>query len=136
MSKVTVSKSFSAEPDAVWSIIGKPGSIADWHPAIQQSSLENTRRVCTLADGGKVFETILEHSDQSLSYRYRIDESPLPIQGYVSSLYVAKDGPGSTVTWDSEFQVVDAPAADVEGAIRGLYQAGLEHLQEMLETSR
>lgn len=34
--------------------------------------------------------------------------------------------------WEAEFEVVGAPAAEVEGAIRGLYQAGLDNLHQIL----
>jgi hypothetical protein len=133
MTNVSVSYVYPVNPDRAWEVVGKPGGLAGWHPAIASSPSDGKTRKCTLADGGEVVETILEHDDIRRAYRYAIDSSPLPIRDYVSTMSVVADGAGCKVTWASEFEVVDAPVADIEAAIRGLYEAGLTNLRAVLD---
>lgn len=134
MSKVSVSQVFATEPAQLWGIVGDPGGFASWHPAVAQSPLsEGGRvRVCSLADGAEIHEEITEHSDAQLAYTYRIVESPLPIAGYTSTIRVTGEEGGARLTWESDFDVVGAPPAEVEGMIRGLYEAGLGSLASQL----
>jgi len=133
MSNVSVSFVYPVSPDRAWEIVGPPAALADWHPAIAASPTEGTTRKCTLANGGEVLETILEHDDARRAYRYAIDEGPLPIRGYVSTVKVDADSAGCKVTWQSEFEVLEGPEADVEAALRGLYESGLTNLRTILD---
>jgi hypothetical protein len=133
MSNVSVSFVYPVNPDRAWELVGKPAGLADWHPAITSSPSDGKTRTCTLADGGEVVETILEHDDAKRAYRYAIESSPLPIRNYVSTMTVVPDAAGCKVTWASDFEVVEAPAADIEAAIRGLYDAGLSNLRTILD---
>jgi len=135
MSNVSVSFVYPVNPARAWTLVGSPERLADWHPAITESPSDGKTRTCTLADGGRVVETILEHNDASRSYRYAIESSPLPIRDYVSTLRVTADGAGCKVTWESDFEVVGAPPSEIEGAIRGLYEAGLSHLRGILDAA-
>ena len=134
MSKISVSRTYKVTPGQAWSLIGNPASIASWHPAIAESLSDGDTRTCVLADGGVLKESILLHDDAERVYRYRIDESPLPVSDYVSSVRVAEHDGGCMVTWESDFEVVGAPVSDIEGLIRGLYQAGLENLDASLSS--
>ena len=58
MHSVTVTTHLSASPDQVWSTIGDPGTISAWHPAIAESSLDGTSRVCSLANGARIDEQV------------------------------------------------------------------------------
>ena len=134
MSNITVSRTYGVSPEQVWSVIGDPASIASWHPAIAESPTSGSQRTCILADGGVVKESILARDDAQRLYRYQIDESPLPVVGYVSSVQVSERDGGCTVTWEANFEVVGAPVAEVEAMIQGLYQAGLENLDASLSS--
>ena len=83
-------------------------------------------RTCVLADGATINEEITSHDDAARRYTYRITGGPLPVENYVCTLSVAESASGSAVTWESDFDVAPgAPAAEVEGMIRGVYEAGL-----------
>lgn len=130
MSQVSVSREYTASADAVWGIVGDPAGISSWHPAIASSPVEGTKdRLCTLADGAEVVEEILEHSDEQRRYSYRIIASPLPMTDCVASISVSETGGGSKVTWESEFSPT-GDAAELEGMMRGLYEAGLNALTD------
>jgi len=132
MSKVSVSQEYNASANAVWDVIGDPAGISSWHPAIASSPVEGAKnRVCTLTNGAKVIEEIIEHDDAQRRYRYRIVKSPLPMTDYVASISVSEMDGGSKVTWDSEFNAT-GDAIELEEMIRGLYEAGLGALTERL----
>ena len=127
-STVRVTQNYSASADQLWTAIGNPTAISEWHPAISKSLGAGDGRTCTLADGGEVVEKILNHDDAGRQYKYSIVTSPLPIENYVSTIRVEATDKGCQVVWDSNFDVVGAPPADIEAAIRGLYEAGLTAL--------
>lgn len=127
-SNVRVTKTYQASADQLWKAIGDPTNISEWHPAIASSGGEDGSRTCVLEGGGEVVEKILSHDDSRRRYQYSIVSSPLPIENYVSTISVEETGAGCEVVWDSTFEVVGAPPADVEAAIRGLYEAGLSKL--------
>jgi hypothetical protein len=133
MSKLSVSHVYGSTADRVWAVIGNPGSLASWHPAIASSPAEGGQRTCTLADGGVVKEEITAHDDSARSYTYRIVESPLPMTGYVSTIRVEPtDGGRAKVVWEAEFEAAGIEPAKLEEMLRGLYTAGLGALESKL----
>ena len=133
MAKLNVSHVYSASADHMWSLIGDPAGMADWHPAIAKSPSENGRRTCILADGGEVKEEIIAHDDSARSYTYRIIESPLPMTGYVSTIRVGPSGSGNAeVVWEADYEPAGVELATLEEMLRGLYTAGLEALESRL----
>ncbi|MGI9302207.1 MAG: SRPBCC family protein [Gammaproteobacteria bacterium] len=129
-SKVSKSIDLDAAADKVWGKIGDFNSLADWHPAVANSELQENDQVrkLTLGDGAVIMER--KKGGGAMSYSYSIESGPLPVSNYVSEISVAASNAGCTVTWSSEFDPV-GPAADAEGAIAGVYEAGLNSLKEM-----
>lgn len=133
MATLSVSHVYSAAADRMWSLIGDPAALANWHPAIAKSPSKNGRRTLLLADGGEVKEEIMAHDDSARSYTYRIIESPLPVTGYVSTLRVAPSGNGKAeVVWEADYEPAGVEPAAIEGLLRGLYTAGLDALESKL----
>jgi hypothetical protein len=126
VSNVSVFQVYETTPAKLWALVGAPAKFAAWHPAVALSPVQGDQRLCTLADGAVIKEQITRHSDADRSYTYRITESPLPMRGYVSTISVQPDGEGARLRWESQFEAVGAPAAEVETMIRGLYEAGLK----------
>jgi hypothetical protein len=126
MSNISVSHVYAIAPATLWALVGAPEKLANWHPAIAQSPVAGDQRTCILADGATVKEQITNHSDEDRRYSYRITESPLPMRDYVSTISVQSEGNGARLTWESQFEAVGAPAAEVEAMLRGLYEAGLQ----------
>lgn len=131
MHTVTVTTHLNASPEEVWSTIGDPGSISQWHPAIVSSELTGDARLCTLPDGAQVHEKIKSVDAAARSCTYSIVESPLPMTGYVSTIQVSDEGSGSAVDWTASFQPNGAPAEDIAAMLKGLYQAGFTALRGM-----
>jgi hypothetical protein len=134
MSNVTVSRTYpTSSPQSLWGIIGAPGSLADWHPAIAQSLMDGDRRTLTLADGAVFLEDVTNHSDDEMTYSYAVVESPVPVTGFTSTLSVQADGAGARATWAGDFEVVGATPTEIEEMVRGLYEAGLSAVADTLE---
>jgi hypothetical protein len=131
---VTKSASVQAPPAKVWAVFSRFCSIGDWHPAIQTCtpSMKGGMHVRTLAlkGGGTIVEERVSYSNQKMSYTYKILSSPLPVSHYKSTLSVAPDGSGSTVTWTGTFQAKGADDAKAEDVIGGIYDAGLKGIAD------
>ncbi len=146
--KVTLTTELAAEPAEVWAAIGNFQDMS-WHPAVHSSTGENANdidatRVLTLgaADGPTISEVLYKFSDEKMSYSYRITEvavEVLPVTNYSSHLTVKpRDGGGALVEWRGAFyrgypnndppeHLSDEAAV---AAVTGVYQAGLDALQE------
>lgn len=137
MAEVNETIAVDAPPSRVWELVGEPGRIAEWLPALASSSVEGERRTCQLAgpDGGEISERILEHSDDERRYAYEILEGPMPLESYRSEISVQERDGGSEVVWRAQFEPAgDAPADELVGSISEIYRGGLESLREQLES--
>lgn len=133
--QVSVSQTLSASPEEVWQEIGRFGQLS-WHPAVATTVVRGNPertgavREITTVDGAVLVEKLLANNPGQHNLRYRIERSPLPVTGYVSTLRV-QPGPfgGSKVVWSSHFRrtaaVDDAGARQV---VEGIYRAGMQSL--------
>jgi protein-tyrosine phosphatase len=97
----------NATPDKVWAVLGDLASVHQWIPGISAVTVDGTSRVCTFADGHTQNEQILDYSPSARSYRYRIDDAPLPVTDNIGS-FAVRPGDGHTrVVWESSFQPLD-----------------------------
>ena len=143
--KVSESVVVDAAPDAVWKIVGDFDGLPGWHPAVAKVDIvkgsNNTPgavRDITTKDNAKLVETLLAYNAKGHSMKYRIDQSPLPVAGYVSQLKVAPAGKGSRITWSSTFSVPAAAKKDgvtdakAQEIVAGIYTGGFEGLKAKL----
>ncbi len=124
-----------ASPDKVWAVVGDLAGVTKWIPMIAHAKVEGSKRVCTMADGsGELHESISDYSNAKRSYRYIIDQGPLPVMNYQGGFAVQADGSGSLVAWDVEFDVIDpAQEAEVTRMFDGFYQQFLGSLKRLIE---
>jgi uncharacterized protein YndB with AHSA1/START domain len=131
MAKVSVSEKIPANAQQVWEMIGNFNSLADWHPAIEKSELEeggSVRRL-TMPDGTTIVETLTSEDGKERIYEYLIPDGQLPLSGYKAFIRVVEDDDGNcTATWESEFE---PQAPNAEDMVTGLYQAGFDNLRKM-----
>ncbi|HEY3784024.1 MAG TPA: SRPBCC family protein [Steroidobacteraceae bacterium] len=144
--KVIKSVDVQAPVDKAWAAIKDFDSLDKWHPGFSKDTLlkgTNNKpgavRQLTVKDGPSFTEELLEFDAAHHSYRYRIVESPLPIDHYVSRISV-KAGPNGTsrVTWSGTFKrknTSDNPpeAENDAGAVKlvtGVYEGGLANLKK------
>jgi hypothetical protein len=119
----------AAAPDAVWKAIGDFCGIGTWHPVVEKCELQQkdgkTLRLLSLKGGGQILEQQSAWDDATHSYGYTIVESPLPVANYASTISVAANGSGSTITWVGRFDAKGAPDDKAKEVIAGIYDAGL-----------
>lgn len=122
----------NAKPAAVWALLGDFNGLYRWHPAVASSDRDNNIRVLTLGNGAQITETLLSKDQANRSYRYKIDQAPLPVSDYEAEIKVSLDDKGgSIVVWSSNFNAAGASDQEAEKAIRGVYQAGLQNLEKL-----
>ena len=126
---VTRSVRVAAPASEVWRLVGDFHRLDDWHPAIAKSERaeigEDEFRLLTTKDGGRILEHLVDKDSHSLTYR--IVRSPLPVEHYEARIAVDTAGSGSEVRWSGSF----TPTADnAEEVIAGIYEAGLQALEE------
>lgn len=129
MTTVSNTQHLDAPAEEVWDRIGDFHGWAAWHPAIASSeSLEDGQvRVMTTGDGARIVERLVDSGPQSCTYR--IEDSPLPVADYESTLRVAgADAGGSDVVWEAQFEPAGASADEASAVINGIMQAGLTAL--------
>jgi Polyketide cyclase / dehydrase and lipid transport len=135
---ITVKKRIEAPglPNEVWAVAGEFCAIKDWHPAVTEceevTEGNDTVRLLTLKDGGKIKEKLTDKGD--LSYSYEILESPLPVKNYKSKLWVEEDDePDRTVIyWQSDFDAADGTSdADAQKIIFGILGDGVKGIKKL-----
>lgn len=134
MIEIDVRRTIPAPADAVWSELRSFQGIENWLPMIEHSEVRGdgagATRVCTTADGGRLVERLEELDDGDRRLVYTIQEAPMPLENYRSTMRVRSDGQGaSTVTWSATFDAPDEAAEQLEATMRGVYESGLDGLR-------
>ncbi|CAB3738773.1 Polyketide cyclase / dehydrase and lipid transport [Achromobacter denitrificans] len=140
---VNVSALIHAPLQEVWARFRDFNGLADWHPGIAQSRLEEggrhdavgSVRYLTLKPSGFVRERLLMLDDPGTALRYSIIETDLPMRDYIAgvSLHPVTEGGQTLVQWWADFRVEGAELADVAKAVgQGVFAAGLAALDEKL----
>ncbi len=136
MANVSNTSRFNVPAEKVWGLIGDFNALADWHPAVEKSELEEDGHVrrLSLVSGGTIVEKLERLDDESFRYRYSIINSPLPVADYVAEIRVKEDesGEGCEVQWSSEFNPSGASVEDAEKATKAIYTAGFANLKTIL----
>ena len=144
MASVEYSAVIEANADQVWQVLRQFGGIAEWHPAITQSRIEDGKpdscvgaiRRLDLADGGVLRERLLTLDDHQMALSYAFEESPLPLDNYQAQVKVTKtdEAQQCVVEWKAAFDAREPEtAAHFEEVIRELIVDGHESLAAFLE---
>lgn len=138
-----------APVDKVWAAAKDFDSLGKWHPAIATDEIvkgTNNKpgavRKLSIKDGPSLTEELVAFSDKTHSFKYKILESPFPVDHYVSTFTVkAGKGDTSVVSWSGRFtrknQAENPPEAENDAAgvklITGIYHDGLANLKKQNE---
>lgn len=127
----------------VWKLLKQFGGISQWHPAISESLIEDSKpgglvgciRRLTLENGAILRERLLAMDDSQLSFSYRFEEAPMPVDDYVMTVkLVPICGLDQTlIQWSARF---DNRELDPEGKqldiIRELIIGGHDSLRDYI----
>lgn len=136
MPNVSVVKSISAPADQVWASVRQFSGIENFVPMIAASEVEGSgvgaKRICTTGDGSKLVERLEALDDQNRSLSYSISESPIPMEGYYSTMTVRDLGSGRCeVSWSSRFESADDAADELKNMMEGVYNSGIDGLENL-----
>jgi mxaD protein len=145
--RVKESIEINAPADVVWAKAGNFGDMS-WHPAIAKTEITSGKnnevgatRVLVLQDGGKINEVLTSRDDGSMTIKYEITESVLPLREYSATLTVQTKGDKTVVTWKSMFKRKD-PAHEpkageddktAKDTITNIFTSGLANLKKVSE---
>ena len=141
---VTRSVEINLKPNQAWEIVRDFSSLHHWHPGFANTELTqgpNGRvgavRVASMAKGPRISDELLQYSEQSKSYRYRMVASSLPYENYVGTISVQGKGTTSIVTWKASFKrkgsVTSVTDADVILMNDHLVNVGLANLKRIAD---
>lgn len=135
MAEVSRTKKIDMGPDELWALVGDFHGMHKWVGIEPSESLDGgTRRKLQMGPGAAIIERLLEEGERS--YTYTIDEGPLPLKDYRSTLSVEPaDGGGSVLSWVGTFE--PAEGADEAAAVQiveMVYDGGLQALDRTLSS--
>jgi hypothetical protein len=149
--KVQSTIEINAPLDKVWAVIGNFQDMS-WHPAFVKTEGKGgnevgATRTLTLANGGKIFETLTKYDAEAHSIGYEITEvdvKVVPVTNYSAQLSARGTAEKTIVEWRSAFYrgfVNNDPPPELSdeaavNAITGVFQTGLAALKEKIESGK
>lgn len=138
--KTEVSNIIQAAPDDVWLTLSQGGDVHRWFSGVITTcdlvgAGEGATRTCTMADGSKLEERIIEIDHANKLFRYAIDTHPLPATDLVATIQLRGLPEGrSQITWGADYEVADADAHLVHEALTRIYSQGILALESHHQT--
>lgn len=140
MPMVEFSDVIDCDADRIWNVLKKFGELYKWHPAIVESGIENGEpdgmvgcvRKLVLQDGAIVRERLLSVDERNMSFSYRFEEAPLPLDNYVAivKLTPLTGQAKAFINWCASFDVRESdPTGQYQELIRDLVVSGNESLK-------
>lgn len=126
---IQVEKTIAAPAAAVWATIVKGDGVDEWFPAISACRLDGDKRFCTMSGGGDLVETILDRDDATRTFRYSVDQHPLPVGRIMSSIRVSEAGSGASVSWEAEIEGDEPGLSETAQMMEQVYASGIEALE-------
>lgn len=118
----------------LWAKLGGWCAIGAWHPAVakceESKEGDAVLRTLTLKDGGVIKEKLLDKG--TMSYRYAIIESPLPVKNYEAQFSVTPDDDDLdeiNVVWSATYDAEGKPDKEARSVIDGIFKAGIESIK-------
>jgi Polyketide cyclase / dehydrase and lipid transport len=125
---------FAADVKDVWAAIGPFCAIGDWYPGLESCSEEQvdgaTLRHLVAGDGSQFLEKLVSQDDDGMSYTYTIEEGPLPVADYVSTISVSQSDDQTLVEWSGTFEPDGATEAEAVDVVTGIYETGLDAIRQ------
>lgn len=135
--QITTENPIAAPASAVWPHLRSGDGVDKWFAPITSCRVEGNRRYCEAGDA-YLKETILETNDDTMTFRYRIDEQTMmPVTGIVGGMRLESTGPESCVLhWDVNFVPNEGVPVDMlREQTTELYAIGAKGLEETVLAS-
>jgi carbon monoxide dehydrogenase subunit G len=123
MAEITVARTITSDPGAVWALLADFGDIA-WIPGVEGVTLEGEgegmRRRIPIPDAEPITEQLESLDPDERVLVYTITNNPIPTSSYRSVCTVSGAGDGTTIEWAVEFEPI-GDEAEVGAMIEGVY---------------
>lgn len=145
MAKVYVSAVIDAPRQDVWDKIRDFNALADWHPFIAKSHIEDGLPGTTVGairnfdledNGGNIREQLLSLSDPKHLCTYSILESPLPVENYMATFRLKEitDGNKTYAEWWADFDITEAgKEEETIKLVTSIFKSGFDSLNKHME---
>jgi hypothetical protein len=141
MVKVYRSTVLDAPADRVWRDLRDFNGMANWHPSIVLSRIENAQpadkvgcvRNFQLKDGTRVREKLLALSDYDYTFTSAILDSPMDLSNYIATLrlFPVTEGNLCFIEWSAEFDCSPEKVAELGETVGDdVFQAGFDALKK------
>ena len=136
MSEFSMKGTINASADKVWKTISDFNGIPKYCSAFSNSTMEGSGvgavRTLTTQDGAQIVERLESLDEKARSLRYAIVTSPLPLEGYVSTMKLKDLGEGQCeLDWSCTFQPKGASEDELKKLIEGVYSIACEGLKKL-----
>ena len=92
--------------------------------------LDGAARTCVTVDGSLLSERILSVDHATRTFRYAIDDHPLPAARMEAAIAVTDLGAASCrVEWSARYEVAEVEAAFLNATLESLYSQGIRSLE-------
>ncbi|SFW73231.1 SRPBCC family protein [Amycolatopsis australiensis] len=106
-----------ADADVVWRVLSDGANVADWFPAMAESTGDAEGRTVTLRDGSKLEEAVVTKDAYLRRFQYRVVGGDLAVEHHLGTVDVIDLGNGSClVVYGTEIEP-ESTAAAFDGAI-------------------
>lgn len=136
MAKLAMKTTLNASANAVWQAVGNFGGIRAFVPSVQSCTVKGKGagavRTLVFEGGSEVAERLEATDGRAHVLTYSILSSPLPLEGYVSTMKLrelAKDR--CELSWSCTFEPQGAPEEEVKKIIEGVYSEGFAGLKKL-----
>lgn len=92
----------SRPPSEVWAAVSDAGTINEWFPLIEKSSVAGSRRSLVLEGGTAVEEDIVTSDAELRRFQYRIVGGDIPVDTHLGTIDVIDVDGGSLVVYSTE----------------------------------
>jgi hypothetical protein len=125
----------SAPADRAWAVIGDLTVMGELAGATEVK-VEGMTRVCTFPNGAVQHERISDYSPDQRSYRYAIEDGPLPVKNNQGSFAVKAADTDSVIVWQAEFEPIDpSQEQEMSEMCEGAMEQVLAGVKERIEAA-
>lgn len=133
MGTITLEANLGLTPDALWDHMKHFGEVSGLLDVVSESNLvegDPSNRICVLADGTVLDESLLQQEDARRSLSYRINDG-LPLSTHKATMSVEDAGDGRSVfRWITEATEADGAPDGFLGMFEGMLSGEVTKLEQ------
>lgn len=140
MQKIYRTSVIPAPIDEVWSVVGDFAAMADWHPVVRETRVNEgddpgtvgAVRNCALEDGSALVERLtgLSNEDYRMSYDFLEIDMPMSDVSSEMVLHRVVDTDQTFIEWRMQFKPEAGSEDMLDEALSGILQAGFDSLKQ------